>query len=52
MFGGRIKYLPRRKGERYESTLRKNNLQNQVYQRFGKIELKNYISDFVRKLKK
>ena len=52
MFGGKIKYLPRRKGERYESTLRKNNLLNQVYQRFGKVELKNYISDFVRKLKK
>ena len=38
----------KRKGERYESILRNINLSNQVYQRFGNIELKNYIYDFKR----
>ena len=52
MFGGKKKYLPRRKGERNESALRDENLSNQLIKRFGKIELKNYIYDFVQKLKK
>ena len=52
MFGGKVTYLPKRKGERYESILRNINLSNQVYQRFGNIELKNYIYDFKRNLKK
>ena len=52
MFGGKKKYLPRRKGERNESALRDENLSNQLIKRFGKIELKNYIYYFVQKLKK
>ena len=52
MFGGKKRYLPRRKGERNESALRNKNLSNQIIKRFGKIELKNYIYDFVQKLKK
>ena len=52
IFGGKIKYLPQRKGERYESSLRKNNLSNQVHQRFGEIELKDYINEFVHRLSK
>ena len=52
MFGGKKRYLPRRKGERNESALRNENLSNQIIKRFGKIELKNYIYDFVQKLKK
>ena len=52
MFGGKIKYLPARKGERYESALRNMNLSNQVFKRFGKIELKDYIDNFLHNLKK
>ena len=51
MFGGKKRYLPKRKGERYESTLRNKNLSNQIYKRFGKIELKNYIYSFIQNLK-
>ena len=47
MFGSKIKYLPSRKGERYASSLTKNNLSNKVYRYFGKIDLKNYIKNFV-----
>ena len=48
MFGGNIKYLPKRKGERYASALTDMNLSNKVYKRFGKISLKNYISNIVK----
>ena len=46
MFGGSIKFLPSRKGERYASALTDMNLSNKVHKRFGKINLKNYISGF------
>ena len=52
MFGGKKKYLPRREGERNKSVLSSENLSNQIIKRYGKIELKNYIYDFVQKLKK
>jgi len=48
MFGGSIKFLPSRKGERYASALTDMNLSNKVYKRFGKISLKNYISNIVK----
>ena len=48
MFGGSIKFLPSRKGERYASALTDMNLSNKVYKRFGKINLKNYISNIVK----
>jgi len=48
MFGGSIKFLPSRKGERYASALTGMNLSNKVYKRFGKINLKNYISNIVK----
>ena len=47
MFGGKIKYLPPRLGERYTSALTKMNLSNKVYKRFGKVKLSNYIKDFL-----
>jgi len=47
MFGGKIKYLPPRSGERYGSALTKMNLSNKVYKRFGKVKLSNYIKDFL-----
>jgi len=49
MFGGKIKYLPKRPGERYASALTNMNLSNKVYKNFGKIDLKKYIQDFLLK---
>ena len=50
MFKTKIRYLPKRKGERYASALTNKNLSNKVYKYFGKIELKNYIQNFLLKL--
>ena len=47
MFGTKIRYLPKRPGERYASALTNMNLSNKVYKHFGKIDLKNYIKNFV-----
>ncbi len=43
LFKSKIKYLPERKGERFASELTKMNLSNKIYQKFGKIELKDYL---------
>ena len=48
MFGGNIKFLEPRKGERYASALTDMNLSNKVYKRFGNISLKNYIYNIVK----
>ncbi len=47
MFSTKVKYLPKRPGERYASALTSMNLSNKVYKYFGKINLKNYIKDIV-----
>ena len=49
MFNSRIKYLPKRPGERYASALTKMNLSNKVYRYFGKTNLKDYIKNFLKK---
>ena len=49
MFGAKIKYLPKRPGERYASALAKMNLSNKVHKRFGKKELSKYIHNFLNK---
>ena len=49
MFSNKIKYLPKRPGERYASALTKMNLSNKVHRRFGKIKLSIYISNFLQK---
>ena len=49
MFQTKIKYLPKRAGERYASALSDINLSNKVYKNFGKIDLKNYIKNFLIK---
>jgi len=49
MFGRKIKYLPKRPGERYASALTNMNLSNKVYKNFGKIDLKKYIDNFLIK---
>ena len=52
LFGSKIKILPARDGERYASALTSMNLSNKVYKIFGRIELKNYIQNFKKNLKK
>ena len=51
LFGSKIKYLSSRKGERYASSLTNMNLSNKVYKKFGKIKLKDYIKNFIKKNK-
>ena len=48
MFNSKIKYLPRRPGERYASALTSMNLSNKVYKMFGKINLKEYVKDIIK----
>ena len=47
MFGTKIKYLPKRPGERYASALTSMNLSNKVYKYFGKINLNKYIKNII-----
>ena len=46
-FKCKIQFLPRRAGERYASALTSMSLSNKVYKYYGKIMLKNYISNFI-----
>ena len=48
MFKSRITYLKKRRGERYASALTKISLNNKVFRRYGKINLKDYISSFIK----
>ncbi len=45
MFNTKIRFLPRRRGERYASALTNVNLSNKVYKYFGKIDLRAYIKN-------
>ena len=47
LFKRKIKFLPRRAGERYASELTNMNLSNRVYKYFGKKQLKDYVREFV-----
>ena len=47
IFKSKIKFLPRRQGERYASALTKINLSNKIYKHFGKIKLKDYIHNLI-----
>ena len=47
MFKSRIIYLPTRKGERFASKLTRMNLDNKVIKIYGRISLKNYVSNIV-----
>ena len=49
MFKKKIKFLPKRAGERYASALSNMNLSNRVYKHFGKKKLKDYVSEFIEK---
>ena len=48
MFKKEIKFLPFRSGERYVSSLTNTNFKNKVHKVFGKKDLKDYISNFLR----
>jgi len=47
MFNSKIKYLPKRPGERYASALSSLNLTNKVFKYFGKVSLKKYINNIL-----
>ena len=48
MFKSKIKFLPKRAGERYASALTNSNLSNKISKHFGKINLKDYILNFLK----
>ena len=48
MFKSKIKFLPKRPGERYASALTNKNLSNKIFKYFGSTKLKDYISDFLK----
>ena len=46
-FGNKIRYLPKRVGERYASALTKMNLNNKIIRLSAKINIKDYVNDFL-----
>ena len=48
MFKSKIKFLPKRSGERYSSALTNKNLKNNVNIIFGKVHLEDYISKIIK----
>ena len=49
MFNTKIKYLPKRLGERYASALTNKNLSNNIFRHYGKIKLSDYIKNLINK---
>ena len=49
LFNSKIKFLPKRKGERYASALTEMSFNNNVERKYGKIQLKDYINTILRK---
>ena len=49
LFNSKIKFLSPRVGERYASALTSMNLSNKVHKIFGKINLKDYVANIVKK---
>ena len=48
LFNSKIKFLPERKGERYASALTSMSLSNKVHKIYGKINLVDYINNFLK----
>ena len=48
LFKSKIRYLPKRKGERFASALSKMNLNNKIVRLSAKIRLKDYVSNFLK----
>ena len=51
MFNTKISFLKSRPGERYASALTKISQNNHIIRRYGKINLKDYITSFIKKKK-
>ena len=51
MFGKNIRYLAPRQGERYASALTKISYKNKIIRYYGKINLKDYITSFIKSKK-
>ena len=49
MFKTKIRFLPKRPGERYASALTNMNLSNKIFKYYGKINLKDYMKKFISK---
>ena len=49
MFNSKVTFLKPRKGERYASALTKINYNNKIIRKYGKIQLKDYISYFIKR---
>ena len=47
LFKSKVKYLPPRKGERFASALASMSFNKKVHKTFGKIQLKEYVHDFL-----
>jgi len=47
LFKKPIRYLPKRKGERFASALTKMNLNNKIIRLTAKISLKDYVNNFL-----
>ena len=52
MFDSKVRYLPPRKGERYASALTNMSYNNKVIKYYGKINLKDYITSFIRNVRR
>ena len=52
MFCSKIRYLPQRSGERYASALTNMSYNNKVIKKYGKINLKDYLTSFIKEQKK
>jgi len=48
IFSAKVKYLPKRPGERYSSALTSKSYTKKMYKYFGKVDLKNYIKNFIK----
>jgi len=49
MFNCKIKYLPKRSGERFSSALKRMNLSNKVIRIKARVKIKDYIKDYLKK---
>tara|TARA_A100001011_G_scaffold388182_1_gene467310 strand:- start:1482 stop:2363 length:882 start_codon:yes stop_codon:yes gene_type:complete len=47
LFKTKIKYIPFRKGERFASALTNISLSKKIVRRYGKVDLKKYIEDYI-----
>ena len=52
MFKSKIKLFPKRKGERYASALANLSLSNKIYKTYGKLKLREYVDDFLKRHEK